>query len=106
MTMFGIPEGTRVRMVPKDTYASSGFNRLVSYTTREFKVFDVSELIIDPTGVSVHAATAVHKSTIGGELARRGYYGFALADPHRYPRGAPDSRWYAVLVPGSKVEVN
>lgn len=104
--MFGIPEGTEVQLVPRDTYASSGFNRMVKFTTREFRVFDVSKLIIDPSGVSAYAATAVHKSTIGGELARRGYYAFALADPHRHPNGDPESRWYAVLVPADAVEVN
>jgi hypothetical protein len=106
MRAFTIKAGTDVHMIPRDTYAVSGFHpsRVKPYTTEKDKMFFIEDMIIDPLG---HVGTGPqHKVTIGGYYAERGWYGFALADPHEYPHGDPDSRWYAVLVPMTEVEVN
>jgi hypothetical protein len=106
MRAFSVKAGTDVRMVPVETYSGGGFMALRDYTTQKDKMFFVEDIVIDPTGINKDASTPDHKSTVGGAYAAGGWYGFALADPHRYPKGAPGSKWYAVLVPASKVEVN
>ena len=117
MTMFGVPEGTECRLIPRDTYAVSGFMRPVPFTTRKFQVFDVADMVVDPTGVSgqglrvpgggsQHWASTPNEHTIGGAYAQGGWYGFALDDPSSPYGGDPNSRWHAIMVPASKVEVN
>jgi hypothetical protein len=103
MRAYVIKAGTEVKMVPKDTYASFGFLNIVDYKTQVEKMFFTEDIVIDPLG---HVGSGPGEKTVGGQWAENGWYGFALADPEKYPHGDPDSRWYAVLVPYTAVEVN
>lgn len=92
-------------MVPVETYSGGGFMALKPYTTRKDTMFFDEDMIIDPLGIRRDCSTPGDKHTVGGAYAAGGWYGFAMADPHQYPKGKPGARWYAVLVPASKVEV-
>lgn len=102
MKAFIIEAGTEVKMIPVETYSGGGFMALRDYTTKAEKMFFVEDVIVDPIG---SVGSGPSEKTVGGVWAKAGWYGFALADPERYPKGEPGAKWYGVLVPGDKVVV-
>jgi len=72
--MFLIEAGTKVKVLkPGQEFTHAN---LTSRVTTKTNVFDVAELIIDPTGISRWVCGPKNERTIGGWYASRGYYGF------------------------------
>lgn len=92
--MYGVKEGARVKVVKWDR---NSFPQIYERNTKRFSVYDIEDLAVDPTGVSRHhASIPQHTTTVGGDWAAKGYYGFRL------PKNA--AGWDIMLVSPQDVE--
>jgi len=73
--MFGVREGAEVQVI-KDRKDWAYPKNWTNHVTKEFNVFDKTELAIDPTGIARWACGPSDMITIGGTYAKAGYYGF------------------------------
>jgi hypothetical protein len=103
MHAFVIPAGTTVRVVRNHAEWLPGNFR--EHITRADQLFYAEDVIVDPAGISPHAALPSHTRTIGGAYAERGWYGFQRG--HGQPPGSPEAEGdgWTLLVPGSSVTV-
>ena len=73
--MFGVREGAEIK-ISQDGKNPIGFIAWKNHVTTKFNVFDKCELAIDPTGIGRLACVPGDRVTIGGALAKKGWYGF------------------------------
>jgi len=89
MGMFIVKEGVRAKAIKEgDEWYGRNF---VDLTTRQVNVFEKCELVVDPTGVSKVASVPQHRKTVGGDWAKKGWYGFCKDG-------------WILLVPGTHVQ--
>ena len=75
MGMFLIKKGTPVRIVDFSRVNYPG--SIVKLITTKDIVFGKEDLTIDPTGIAwKYTAVPQNVKTIGGDYAKKGYYGF------------------------------
>lgn len=74
MKLFKVPSGSSIKVIDDGEHWER--NNFTPEMTTEERVYELNEMRLDPTGIASHASSPTD-DTVGGRLARNGWYGFA-----------------------------